>query len=151
MWCIDVNAGKMTPPQQNYKNKSQKNSTQITKLMYVRGHSKETTEMAAALEERFLLWIGERKYPEASPRVQNREKKKQIGHIQGYLRERLDGTGVCQQRVTYPFCQRQRKGLSPFDRQKTRAPEECWLLSNQQKSFYSPGGARFWIYALSET
>lgn len=62
-----------------------KNSTQITKLMYVRGHSKETTEMTAALEGRILLWIGERKYPESSPRVQIREKKKQIGHIQGYL------------------------------------------------------------------
>lgn len=84
MWCIDVNADK-TPPPQNYKNKSQKNSTQITKLMYVRGHSKETTEMTAALEGRILLWIGERKYPESSPRVQIREKKKQIGHIQGYL------------------------------------------------------------------
>lgn len=55
MWCIDVNAGKMPSPPQNYKNKSQKHSTQITKLMYVRGHSKETTETAAALEGGVLL------------------------------------------------------------------------------------------------
>lgn len=43
--------------------------------MYVRGHSKETTETAAALEGGFFIGIGERKYPEASSRVQSREKK----------------------------------------------------------------------------
>lgn len=79
------------PPKKNYK--SQKHSTQITKLMYVRGHSKETTETAAALEGGFLLgWERENIQRHLQ---ESRAERKRIGHIQGFLRERLGGTGIC--------------------------------------------------------
>ena len=32
-----------------------------------------------------------------------------------------------------------------------QVPEECWLLSNCQKSSYSPGWAPFWIFGQPET
>lgn len=60
-----------------------------------------TTNMTSPLDGRFLLWVRERKYLDASERVQGREKKKQIEHSLGCLkgkrgereREREHGVG----------------------------------------------------------
>jgi hypothetical protein len=47
------------------------------------GHSKETATVTAPLGIRFLMWVRERKDPEAPGSAQSGEKKKQAGHGQG--------------------------------------------------------------------
>jgi hypothetical protein len=49
--------------------------------MYSRGHTKETAYLATPLRKRFLLWVGERKYPEVSGKVQSRERETVLDQI----------------------------------------------------------------------
>lgn len=58
----------------------------VNSTVYTRGHNEETADMASLQGGRFLLWIEERKDPEASGSVQSREKRKQTRHGQGYIR-----------------------------------------------------------------
>lgn len=104
--------------------------------MYVRGHSKETTEMTAALEGRILLWIGERKYPESD----QREKETDWTHPGLSAREARWHKCMSTESHTSLLPEAKERTQS-FWQTENRSSRGMLAFTNQQKSFYSPGGA----------